>query len=99
MSNPWDQRLGFWWISEDHPDAPAILHGPDGPRTYAELAAEAHQLVHLFRALGARAGGAVGVLVDNGNALIEASLACQEGGFLFIPLNTHLTANELEMIL
>jgi long-chain acyl-CoA synthetase len=99
MGNVWDQRLGFWWIAEDHPDAPAILYSPDGPRTFAELAGDAHQLVHLFRSLGVVAGDAVGLLVDNGNAIIEASLACQEAGFLFIPLNTHLTTSELEMIL
>ena len=99
MSNPWDQRLGFWWIAEDHPDALAIVESPDGPRTYAELAGDAHQLVHLFRSVGASVGDSVAVLVDNGNTLIEASLACHESGLYMIPLNTHLTAAELAMIL
>ena len=54
MDSPWDRRLGFWWIAEDQPDAPAILESPDGPRTYGELAGDAHQLVHLFRSLGHR---------------------------------------------
>ena len=99
MENPWDTRLGFWWIAEDHPDAPAIIDSPDGPRTYAELAGDAHQLAHLFRSLGATAGDAVGVLADNGNTLIEASLACQETGLHFIPLNTYLTVHELGAIM
>jgi long-chain acyl-CoA synthetase len=98
-SNPWDRRLGFWWIAEDHPDQPAILESPDGPRTYGELAGDAHQLVHLFRSLGAGPGDPVGVIADNGNTLIEVSLAGQEGGFQFIPLNTHLTAHELAAIM
>jgi long-chain acyl-CoA synthetase len=77
----------------------AIIEGPDGPRTYAELAGDAHQLVHLFRSLGASDGDAIGVLVDNGNTLIETSLACQESGIHFIPLNVHLTAHELAAIM
>jgi long-chain acyl-CoA synthetase len=97
--HPWDQRLGFWWIAEDHPDHPAILESPDGTRTYGELAGDAHQLVHLFRAAGAADGDSIAVMADNGNTLIEASLACQESGLLFIPLNTHLTAHELESIM
>ena len=99
MDNPWDRRLGFWWIAEDEPDRPAIVESPDGPRTYGELAGDAHQLVHLFRSLGVDSGDAVGVLADNGNTLIEVSLACQESGLHFIPLNAHLTAHELAEIM
>ena len=57
-ANPWDQRLGFWWIAEDHPDLRRSSRAPTVPRTYGELAGDAHQLVHLFRALGAGAGDA-----------------------------------------
>ena len=97
-AHPWDRRLGFWWISEDHPDAPAIIESPDGSRTYGELAGDAHQLVHLFRSLGAATGDPIGVMADNGNSLIEVSLASQEGGYHFIQLNTHLTGHELASI-
>ncbi len=99
MTTAWDQRLGFWWIAEDHPDSPAILAGPDGARTYAELAGDANQLVHLFRSLGAVPGDAIAAIVDNGTTLIEVSLACQQAGYYFIPLNTHLTAFELAAIM
>ncbi len=98
-AHPWDRRLGFWWIAEDRPDAPAVLAGPDGPLTYGELAARAHQLVHLFRHLGAGPEAPVAVMADNGNAILEASLACHESGLHMIPLNTHLSAHELEAIL
>ena len=84
-ANPWDRRLGFWWIAEDHPDSPAIVESPDGARTYGELAGDAHQLVHLFRSLGAGQGDPIGVLADNGNTLIEVSLASQEGGLPLHP--------------
>ncbi len=98
-STDWDQRLGFWWIAADHPDRPAILDGPDGTRTYGELAGDAHQLVHLFRSLGVAAGRPVAVIADNGTTLVEVSLACQQAGWYFIPLNTHLTAVELAAIM
>jgi long-chain acyl-CoA synthetase len=98
-AHPWDRRLGFWWIAEDHPDAPAVLAGPDGPLTYGELAGRAHQLVHLFRDLGAGPEAPVAVMADNGNALLECSLACHESGLHMIPLNTHLSAHELDAIL
>ena len=98
-AHPWDRRLGFWWIAEDHPEAPAVLDSPDGPLSYGELAGRAHQLVHLFRSLGARPGAPVAVMADNGNTLLEASLACHESGLHMIPLNTHLSVAELEAIL
>ena len=77
----------------------AIIESPDGPPTYAELAGDAHQLVHLFRSVGSETGDGVAVLADNGARLIQASLACHEAGFRLIPLNTHLTARELEQII
>ena len=81
------------------PRRPAILAGPDGARTYAELAGDANQLVHLFRSIGAAPGDAIAAIVDNGTTLIEVSLACQQAGYYFIPLNTHLTAVELAAIM
>ena len=55
MRNPWDQRLGFWYIAEDHPDLPAVVACPSGVTlTFAELAGRAHQLVHALRAHGPR---------------------------------------------
>ena len=76
-----------------------MLDGPDGPLTYGQLAGRAHQLVHLFRALGAGPGAPVAVMADNGNVLLEASLACHESGLHMIPLNTHLSVGELHAIL
>ena len=98
-SHPWDRRLGFWWIAEDHPEALAIAASPEGVFTYGELAGRSHQLVHLFRSLGAAPGAPVAVMARNGVTLVEASLACHESGLHMIPLNTHLSAHELGLIL
>src|SRR5258706_10392183 len=95
MKHPWDRRLGVWWIAEDHPELAAIVASPTGPRTYAELAASAHQLVHALRARGLVPGDAVAVMAPNGVEIVECSLACQEAGWFFLPLNTFLTGGEL----
>ena len=98
MASPWEQRLGFWWIAEDHPDRPAIATSPDGACTYGELARRAHQLVHLLRARGVQPGDAVAALLPNGIGLVEWWLACSEAGWHFIPLNTFLTRHEIGTI-
>ncbi len=99
MATVWDQRLGFWWIAEDHPDRPAVVVSPDGALTYGELAGRAHQVVHLLRARGVRPGDAVAALLPNGVDIVACSLACNEAGWYFIPLNTFLTEHELATIL
>src|ERR1700722_1232389 len=99
MRHPWDRRLGVWWIAEDQPDQPAILESPSGVRTFAELAGGAHQLVHALRSVGVQPGAAVAVMLPNGVEMVECSLACQEAGWYFLPLNTLLTAGEVARIL
>ncbi len=99
MQHPWDRRLGVWWIAEGQPDLPAIVDSPSGPRTYAELTASAHQLVHALRSRGLRQGDVVAVMAPNGVEIVECSLACQEAGWFFVPVNTFLTAGELSGIL
>ncbi len=98
MKDPWDRRLGFWWLAEDHPELPAIVASPSGPRSFAEVASGAHQLVHALRSRGLGPGETVAVMAPNGVEIVECSLACQEAGWFFLPLNTFLTAGELSGI-
>ncbi len=98
MEHPWDQRLGVWYIAEDHPDALAVLSSPQGSRTYAELAGDAHQVAHAIRSLGLTAGTPVAAMLPNSLYLVTISLACQEAGYAFIPLNPHLTGSEVREI-
>jgi len=99
MDSSWEQRLGFWWIADDHPDRLAVAASPDGELTYAELAGRAHQVVHLFRARGLAAGDVVAAMLPNGVDLVTVSLACHQAGWYFLPLNTFLTAGEVSSIL
>ena len=99
MSTDWEQRLGVWWIAEDHPDAPAIVASPSGPLTYGELTGRAHRIVHTLRARGLSDGDGVAVLLGNGVEIIECYLACLEAGWAFTPLNGYLTSAEIATIL
>ncbi|MGH9135565.1 MAG: AMP-binding protein [Acidimicrobiales bacterium] len=92
------QRLGVWHIATDHPDEVAVLESPDGRWTYGELAARAHQLVHTFRALGVPSDGVVAVIAPNGLLPVLVSLACNEGGFTLMLVNSYLTQPEVTAI-
>jgi long-chain acyl-CoA synthetase len=92
-------RLGFWWIAADHPRLPAVVSSPSGACTYAELAGDAHQRVHALRAAGLVDGDTVAVLAPNDVEIVRWSLACQEAGWYFLPLNYHLSAAEVAAIL
>lgn len=93
------QRLGFWWIAQDHPELCAVVSSPSGSCTFGELAGDAHQRVHALRADGVADGDAVAVLAPNDVEIVRWSLACQEAGWYFLPLNYHLSASEVGAIL
>jgi long-chain acyl-CoA synthetase len=99
MDHPWDRRLGVWYIAEDQPEAMAVLASPQGTRTYAQLVANANQLVHAFRSVGLEHGAVVAAMLPNGVDLIEVSLACQQAGWFLTPLNTALTQSEVDAII
>ena len=99
MQDPWDQRLGVWWIAEDRPEQPAIVECPSGERlTYGELAGRAHQLVHGLRAQGLEVGDIVTYALPNGLDIVLWQLAASEGGFRSIALNPALSAEEMRAI-
>ncbi|HET6950050.1 MAG TPA: AMP-binding protein [Acidimicrobiales bacterium] len=100
MESPWSQRLGFWWIAEDHPHLPAIVESPSGVAlTFGELAARAHQIVHGLRTAGVVAGDVVAYALPNDADIIWWPLACQEMGVRSIALNPSLSAAEVGKIL
>jgi long-chain acyl-CoA synthetase len=99
MRNPWDRRLGVWWIAEDRPDHPAIIECPAGERlTYGELAGRAHQLVHALRAEGIGAGDIIAYALPNDVDVVIWQLAASEGGMRSLALNPALSAEEMRAI-
>jgi long-chain acyl-CoA synthetase len=97
-TNPWDRRLGVWWIAEDHPDTLAVVASPTGPMTFGRLAGKAHQIVRALRKRRVEQGATVAAVLPNGVEMVELSLACQEAGWYFLPLNTYLTEDEIRTI-
>jgi long-chain acyl-CoA synthetase len=99
MQHPWDRRLGFWWLAEEHPDQPAVVACPSGVTlTFAELAGRAHQLVHGLRAHGLGAGDIFAYSLPNDVDMLCWQLAAQEGGFASIALNPALSGAEVQRI-
>lgn len=99
MRDPWDQRLGVWWIAEDHPDLPAIADCPSGRTyTYAELTGEAHRLVHGLRARGIGAGDIVAYALPNDADIVVWQLATSEAGMRALALNPALSSEEMGAI-
>ena len=99
MPGEWEQRLGVWWIAEDHPDLPAIVDSPTGERlTFGELAGRAHQLAHALRAKGLGAGDIVAYALPNGVDILVWQLATSEAGISSISLNPALSGHEVREI-
>ena len=99
MKHPWDQRLGFWYIADQHPDLPAVVACPsDVTLTFGELAGRAHQLVHGLRAQGLGAGDIFAYALPNDVDMLYWQLAAQEGGFQSIALNPALSGAEIQRI-
>ncbi|HEX7775421.1 MAG TPA: AMP-binding protein [Parvibaculum sp.] len=85
------------WHAAMDPDRPAII-SEAGDRTYAQLNARANQLVRAMRRAGLKAGDAVALLCSNRPEFVEATVACQRGGFRLTPVNWHLKGNEVGYI-
>jgi long-chain acyl-CoA synthetase len=99
VKHPWDQRLGVWWIAEDHPDQPAVVASPSNVTlTFGELAGRAHQIVHGLRGRGIADGDIVAYALPNDADIVWWQLALQESGLQAIALNPALSGSEIRAI-
>ena len=82
LVDPWKQRLGVWYIAEDHPDLPAVVTSPSGTTlTYGELVGRAHQIVHALRARGLGDDDVVAYVLPNDVDVLWWQLAaCRSPG-------------------
>ncbi len=73
-----------------------FLTGPDGrSRTYGEIAALAHAMAGALAAAGARPGDRIAAQVEKSVENVALYLASLLGGFVYLPLNTAYTDEEL----
>jgi fatty-acyl-CoA synthase len=67
--------------------------------TYAQLNDRAVRCALLLQSLGIKKGDRVGILAHNRIEFVDAFFAAGKAGFILVPLNTRLTAHELEYII
>jgi fatty-acyl-CoA synthase len=81
------------------PDRAAIVMGQTGETiTFAELAARANRLAHLFDARGLRRGSTIAIFLENNSRFLETAWAAQQSGLYYTTINSHLTADEASYI-
>lgn len=88
------------WIQRNakrYPDKTAILF-EGNIYTFKEFEQRVNRLCNALISIGIKKGHRVAVLLDNCNQFVEAHGACAKGGFVLVPLNTMLNAEELAYI-
>ncbi|MFD9458776.1 long-chain-fatty-acid--CoA ligase [Streptomyces sp. NPDC059985] len=80
------------------PDHPAVVC-EDRTLTYAELHGESNRTAHALRAAGPTAGLRVGYLGRESEHYYDLALGCAKSGAVLVPVNSRLTAREVEHVL
>ena len=94
-----DGALGFWQIAERQPSRIAIMECDGGCSTFGELRDRVDRLSHALRGCGVKTGEAVAVLLPNSSDWLASALAISQIGAYLVPLNWHLTTEELAYLL
>ncbi len=70
---------------------------PDGSKvTHAAFLKQAAQFAHVLTDAGLNVGDRVAIQIDKSGASLAIYAACVQAGFVFLPLNTAYTADEVE---
>jgi long-chain acyl-CoA synthetase len=86
-------------IAARMPDHPALIMGSTGEVvTYRELDERSNRLAQLFRARGLEPGDCMALFMENQVRFMEVTWAAQRAGLYCTPINSHLTAPEVEYI-
>jgi acyl-CoA synthetase (AMP-forming)/AMP-acid ligase II len=85
--------------AQNNPDNLAIVMARSGTTTtYGELEAHANQIAHLLRSRGINQQDTIAVFVENHLRYFEIYWAAQRSGLHFVPVNSHLTTEEVAYI-
>jgi long-chain acyl-CoA synthetase len=86
-------------IARRTPNLAAIIMGATGETvTYRELDERSNRLAQLFRARGLAPGDCMAIFMENQVRFMEITWAAQRAGLYCTPINSHLTAAEVEYI-
>ncbi len=80
-----------------YPDRQALVHGPTS-FTYAELDARVDAIAGGLTAAGLKPGNVLACSLPNCTALVEAFLATQRLGVVWLGINTNLMADEVDWV-
>ncbi|MDQ1432645.1 MAG: long-chain acyl-CoA synthetase [Actinomycetota bacterium] len=94
-----EQPRGFWIAAREEPDRIALIDAEERAWTAGELLTGADRMVHALRARGVECFDPVATLTRNSAELFQTLLAVFQGGWQYVGLNTHLTADEVGYIL
>ncbi len=84
-------------LATERPDDPAIIDDR-GTVTWSELDGRVNRLIHTLRARGLVEGDSIALMAGNQREQFEVSLAGMQAGWLVVPVNWHLVADELAYI-
>ncbi|GAA4414575.1 AMP-binding protein [Quisquiliibacterium transsilvanicum] len=85
-------------IARRRGDAPALID-EQGQRSWAELESRANRLVRALRAAGLAPGDRIALFAGNSRAVFELAAAASHAGISYVPVNWHLTVDELAHVL
>ena len=83
---------------QERPDEVALAD-ETGAWTWREVDERVNRLIHGLRGLGLNVGDPIAVLSGNRHEFLEINAACSHGGWVFVPVNWHLVADEVAYIL
>lgn len=66
--------------------------------TYREFYKQISNLAAYFQSEGIKKGDVIAIYLHNSDSFLKCYYACQLGGYIVLPINTKLTASELEYI-
>ncbi len=84
-------------FADSKADAIALVDD-HGSTTWAELDDRVNRLVHVFGEAGLRAGETIAIVAGNRREWFETAMACAHSGIVYVPVNWHWVAEELEYV-
>lgn len=85
-------------FAQEKPDDAALIDD-FGETSWSDFNSRVNQLVHALRGAGLQTGDAFAVISGNRREYLEAFTAAAHGGWLLVPINWHLVAEEVAYIL
>ncbi|HWC36502.1 MAG TPA: acyl-CoA synthetase [Mycobacteriales bacterium] len=82
----------------ERPDSPALLGPGDDWVNHAELYERARRIAAHLHEAGLHRGDAVALMLPNRREFLEVTWGCQLSGLYYVPVNTHLTFDEVSYI-